>query len=52
MAQSRAADEYAETCLKLRPMLNALGAGSQVTAPGCSRQLESDNQSAMQGEDA
>jgi isochorismate synthase len=38
MAQSRAADEYAETCLKLRPMLNALGVeGLQVTAPGCSR---------------
>ena len=25
VAQSRASDEYAETCLKLRPMLNALG---------------------------
>jgi isochorismate synthase len=25
VAQSRAPDEYAETCLKLRPMLNALG---------------------------
>jgi salicylate biosynthesis isochorismate synthase len=25
VAQSRAFDEYAETCLKLRPMLNALG---------------------------
>jgi isochorismate synthase len=38
VAQSRASDEYAETCLKLRPMLNALGAGGfQVTAPGCSR---------------
>ena len=50
MAQSRASDEYAETCLKLRPMLNALGAGVlQVTAPGCSRQLE--DRSAMQGED-
>jgi menaquinone-specific isochorismate synthase len=38
VAQSRASDEYVETCLKLRPMLNALGArGLQVTAPGCSR---------------
>src|SRR5918912_1695614 len=25
LAQSRASDEYAETCLKLRPMLNSLG---------------------------
>jgi isochorismate synthase len=37
VAQSRASDEYVETCLKLRPMLNALGVGSQVTVPGCSR---------------
>ena len=37
VAQSRASDEYVETCLKLRPMLNALGVESQVTAPGCSR---------------
>jgi isochorismate synthase len=38
MAQSRGSDEYAETCLKLRPMLNALGVGApEAIAPGCSR---------------
>ena len=29
VAQSRAPDEYAETCLKLRPMLNALGTAAE-----------------------
>jgi isochorismate synthase len=42
VAQSRASDEYAETCLKLHPMLNALGTEA-VGDRGTYRRLEGED---------
>jgi isochorismate synthase len=43
MAQSHASDEYAETCLKLCPMLNALGTEADDGSTSASRLLEGED---------